>query len=63
MGEAIATETSQDIAIGNALGRFPHLRLKNPDAAMTYKRLLCPARAEPSRNGAQVTSRDCVQSH
>jgi cytochrome P450 len=25
------------IAIGTALERFPHLRLKNPDAAMTYK--------------------------
>jgi cytochrome P450 len=25
------------IAIGSALERFPHLRLKNPDAAVTYK--------------------------
>ena len=25
------------IAIGSALQRFPHLRLKNPDAAVTYK--------------------------
>jgi len=25
------------IAIGAALDRFPHLRLKNPDAAVTYK--------------------------
>ena len=25
------------IAIGTALERFPHLRLKNPDAAVTYK--------------------------
>jgi cytochrome P450 len=25
------------IAIGTALDRFPHLRLKNPDAAVTYK--------------------------
>jgi cytochrome P450 len=25
------------IAIGTALERFPHLRLKNPDAALTYK--------------------------